>query len=51
MTDVSLSESGGLKEFYRAMNPPQRRAFWARVTAFALPETHGGVLEPALQEA
>ncbi len=29
MTDVAVAESGGLKEFYRAMNPPERKAFWA----------------------
>jgi MFS family permease len=29
MTDVSLSGSGGLREFYRDMTPPERKTFWA----------------------
>lgn len=29
MAEVALEDAGGLRSFYRAMTPPERKAFWA----------------------
>ena len=29
MSDAVVDDAGGLRSFYRAMNPPERKAFWA----------------------